>query len=76
MFDHLEHHSNMVNLTKRAGGKIDGVTALIVATSVMNGFCGFFLHIAHEDDKPADISDYANPTLAEYQAVHNHAYEA
>ena len=42
----------------------------------MSSLCGFFLQSAHEDDKPAKIADYANPTLAECQAIHDYAYEA
>ena len=40
------------------------------------GLCGFFLQILHKDDKPANIADYGNPTLAKCQAIHNHTYEA
>ena len=30
----------------------------------MHALCGFFIQIAHENDKLANISNYANPTLA------------
>ena len=40
------------------------------------GLCGFFLQILHKDDKPANIADYGNPTLAKCQAIHNHIYKA
>ena len=66
----------MVDITKHAGGKMDGAPTCIVATLVMHGLCGFFFQSAHKDNKPADISDYANPTLAEFQAIYNHTYEA
>ena len=55
---------------------MDGVPASIVATPGMCGLYGFFLQSTHKYDKPAEITDYANPALAECQAVHNHAYEA
>ena len=66
----------MVNLTDRTRGNIYGVPASIVATPGMHSLCGFFLQSAHEDNKPPKISDYKNPTLAEYQVVHDHACEA
>ena len=66
----------MIDLIERAGGKLDGVLASIVATPVMRGLCVLFLKSSHEDDNPADISDYANPTLSEFQAIHDHTYEA
>ena len=70
------HHSDMVNLTERSGGSLGGVPASIVATLGIRGLCGFFLKSAHEDDKPSNISDYGNPTLAECRSIHYHAYEA
>ena len=73
---HLKHQYDMVNLTKLARGNLDGVPTLIVVTTGMRGLCGFFPQIVHEDDKPVEITDYGNPTLAELQAVHDHAYEA
>ena len=42
----------------------------------MHSLCGFFLQSTHEDNKPPKISDHKNPTLAEYQVVHDHACEA
>ena len=42
----------------------------------MYSFFEFFLQILHKDDKPADITDYINPTLAECQAINDHTYEA
>ena len=76
MSDHLEHRSNMINMTERSGSMLDGVSASIVSTPGMRGLCGFFLQSSHEEDTPANITDYGNPTLAECQAIHNHTYEA
>ena len=72
MYDHLDHHSDMVDMTEHSEGKLDGVPVSIVATPGMRSLCGFFLQSSHEDDKPADIVDYGNSTLAECQAIHNH----
>ena len=66
----------MVNINERSGGNLGGVPASIVATLGIRGLCGFFLKSAHEDDKPSNISDYGNPTLAECRSIHYHAYEA
>ena len=76
MYDHLEHHYDMVDMTECAGGKLDGLPESIVSTPGMRGLCRFFLHSSHEDNKPADIADYRNPTLDECQAIHNHTYDA
>ena len=40
----------------------------------MRGLCGFFLQSSYEDEKPANISDYGNPTLTEYQVIYNRPY--
>ena len=66
----------MVNLTECARDKLDGVPASIVAMPGMCRLCGFFLHISHEDEKPANIANYRNPTLEKCQVVHNHTYKA
>ena len=66
----------MVGLTKRDGVELDVVPASILATPCMRRLCGFFLQSSHEDDNPADIANYGNPTLAKCQAIHNHTYEA
>ena len=66
----------MVDLTDLDGGKLEGFPASIVATSVIRSLCGFFLLILHKDNNPSNISDYGNPTLAEYQAINNLTYEA
>ena len=75
VYDHLEHHSDMVNLTESARGKLDGVPDSIVTTPGMRGLCGFLLQ-SYDDDKPAEISNYINPTLDEFQAIHKHTHEA
>ena len=36
----------------------------------------FFLQSLHKDNKPDNIGDYANPTLAKCQANYNHTHEA
>ena len=76
MSDHLDHHSDMINMTERAGGNLDGIPASIVATPFMLSLCGFFLQISHKYNNPDDITNYWNHTLAECQAIHNHTYEA
>ena len=63
-------------MTKRDGGTLEGVPALIVAMPGMRGLCGLFLQSAHEDDKPAIIPDHMSHTLAKFQSIHNHAYGA
>ena len=74
--DHLENHSYMVNLTENVGGKLYSVPSLIVSMPGMRSLCGFFLQSLHEENKPDDIDDYGNPTLAKCQAIHNHTNEA
>ena len=64
MYDYLENQSGMVDLTERAGGKLGGFPTLIMDTPGMYILCGFFLQNLHEDNKPEDISNYGNPTLA------------
>ena len=66
----------MVYLTDRAEGKLDGVPTSIMVTSGMPGLFSFFLQRLHEDDNPSNIANYGNPNLTEYQAIHNHTYEA
>ena len=62
-------------MTEHSTGNLGGVPTLIVATLGMHGLCGLLLQSAHEENKPAEITDYENPTLAEFMAVHNQAYE-
>ena len=76
MYNHLEHHYTIVDLTKCVRGNMDGVPALIVSMPGIRGICGFFIQMLHEDYNTDEIADYANPTLAEYQAIHDHGYEA
>ena len=76
MYDHLEHHSDMDDMTEHAAGKLDGVPASIVATPDTRSLCGFFLQILHKDVKPDNISNYGNPILAEFQAINNDDYKS
>ena len=66
----------MVNLTENVRGKLYSVPSLIVSMPGMRVLCGFFLQSLHEDNKPDNIEDYGNPTLAKCQAIHNHNYKA
>ena len=76
VFDHLNNHSDMIDLNERAGGKLDSVTDSIMATPGMRGLWDFFLKSFHEDDKPAGVPNYGNPTLAKCQPIHSHTYKA
>ena len=65
----------MVDMTERAGGKLDGIPDSIVTMPGMHILYGFFLQSSHKDNKPAVIADSTNPTLGESRAIHDHAYK-
>ena len=47
----------MIDLTKRARGKIDGIPVLVVTIPVKRVFLFFFFEIAHEDNNPVEITN-------------------